>query len=81
MTEEGAAPPSVTVAIGPNGAVSWNGEKIDAATLGARARALANAGSPGELIIVPVGQAEFSAFYEIVRVIRENGVEPDIAAA
>ena len=80
LTQEGAAPPSVTVAVGPNGAVSWNGEKTDLAALGARARPLAKAGSPGELVIVAASQAEFSAVYETIKAVRENGIEPDIAA-
>jgi biopolymer transport protein ExbD len=79
LMQVGAAPPSVTVAIDPSGAAAWNGEKVDLAALTTRARQLAGVGSGGTLVIVPARQAEFSAVYKIIEVIREHGVEPDLA--
>jgi biopolymer transport protein ExbD len=84
LTQVGAAAPSVTVAINSRGGMTWNGEQVDLAGLGARAHPLASAGSEpgngGSLIIVPAHETAFSAIYEAVKVIRENGVEPDLAA-
>lgn len=85
LTQAGAASPTVTVAVSPGGTITWNGEQVDLAALGARAQPLATAGSSagnrGALVIIPAREASFAAIYEAIRVIRENGMEPDWASS
>ena len=82
LTRVGARPAAVTVAVAEGGGMTWNGEAVDLAGLAARARPMADAaaepGAPGQLVIVPAGDASFSSIYEAVRVIRENYVETDL---
>lgn len=83
LTQVGAAPPIVTVTVTPAGTITWNGEQADLAGLGDLAHELAaagrSAGKGGSLVVKPARQAGFEAVYDAIRVIRENGVEPDWA--
>lgn len=62
------------VEIGADGAISWNGETVDANLLRQRADA-AVAGMPEDLAVSAAADAPFSAVHETIRAINETGAE------
>jgi hypothetical protein len=82
---EGDARPSVVVALGANGGMTWNGEAIDLAGLSARAPAGPREGSfdeqapPGAFVIALSPDATFGAAYEALRVAGHAGAGPTLS--
>ena len=80
LSEIGAPPPSVVLAVGRGGALSWNGEPVTLDSVTARARELGGGvavpveAPPGELEVRPVREATFGQVYSAVRAVRQAEV-------
>ena len=78
LSEIGAPPPSVVIAVGGGGVLTWNGRALTLAALGERIRQLGSAteieGPPGELEVRPAREANFGQVHAVLRAIRAGHV-------
>ena len=79
LSEIGAPPPSVVLAVGRGGALSWNGEAVTLEAITERARALGGASTlseapPGALEVRPAREANFGQVYAALRAVRQGQV-------
>jgi hypothetical protein len=80
LSDIGAPPPSVVLAIGTGGRVTWNGEAVTADALSERVRQFTGAGAAemetpaGELEVRPSREATFGQVHAVVRAVREGRI-------
>lgn len=80
LSDIGAPPPSVVLAIGAGGQLRWNREAITLEAIPDRLRNLGGGGAteieapPGELELRPAREAAFGQVHAVLRAIRENRV-------
>jgi hypothetical protein len=79
LSEFGAPPPSVVLAVGRNGVLSWNGEPATLDAISERARQLGGVAAgvevpPGALELRPAREASFGQVYEALRAVRQARV-------
>lgn len=80
LSEIGAPPPSVVLAIGRNGVLTWNGEAVTLEGITERTRQLTGGvaasveAPPGELELRPAREANFGQVYAALRAVRQARV-------
>ncbi|HYD14497.1 MAG TPA: hypothetical protein VEC11_16745 [Allosphingosinicella sp.] len=80
LSDIGAPPPSVVLAIGAGGRLTWNGEAVALGALAERVRQLSGAGAAemeapaGELEIRPAREATFGQVHAALRAVREGRI-------
>ena len=80
LSEIGAPPPTVVLAVGGNGRLTWNGQPVTPEQITERARQLGGdvatdvEAPPGELELRPAREASFGSVYGALRAVRQARV-------
>lgn len=80
LSDIGAPPPSVVLAIGGGGRLAWNNEAVTLDALRERVRTLSGAGAaemetpPGELELRPAREATFGQVHAVLRAVRDGRI-------